>query len=241
MDILILPGWLLPQSRYKNFVSNLQGNGVRILAPELPGFEKFAPLLKPYKLDDYVEYLISFLDSNKIDKVVVIGHSFGGRLAMKLAVRCPERISQIILSGVPVYQMDHRVRRLFKIVARAGNTVFSLPGLKRLQPFARKILYRFTGSYDYMKTAGHIRETFKNCVDEKIVELLPLITKPTLILWGKDDVITPLAVAQKLHKELPQSALCVIPHAGHNVLIDNSENAVREIINFLSIPYGIVK
>src|SRR5581483_10107833 len=126
LPIIILHGWgtTVSGKSYSQIQSILEKDGYRVYAPDLPGFGN-QKLLKPtMDLDDYVEFVETFMDNHKIDTAIFIAHSFGGRIIIKLAYKSPKRVEKIVLSGSPLIKRRLPAKkRLARVVAHSGKTL----------------------------------------------------------------------------------------------------------------------
>src|SRR5437868_1870950 len=99
--ILILHGWGKTGSAYSAIQKLFEEKGYEVFAPNLPGFGSES-LVKPVmNIDDYAEWVIEYLKKKKRKKVILIGHSFGGRISAKLTAFHPELVEKLILTGAP--------------------------------------------------------------------------------------------------------------------------------------------
>lgn len=154
------------------------------------------------KLIDYVKSVESLLDHLRVRGVTVVGHSFGGRVAMRLSLLRPDLVSRIVLissAGVrPRYSLSRNLSVLiYKFKKSLGLDVSGY------------------GSEDYKRLEGVDRATFSNIVREDLTPYLRYIDKPTLLIWGDEDVDTPMYMARKLAKKIKGSTLVVLEGEGH--------------------------
>lgn len=176
----------------------------------LPGFKE-KKLIKPYKLDDYVNFLKEFVDKNNLESFYIIGHSFGGQVAAKFSYLYPARVKKLIL-----YNSACIRRKTFK---QKFLNLFKKPGKKLLKtlPFLRKIVYKiFRCSLNYLKLPENIKKTMDNILDEDLTDILKDIKVPTLILWGEKDKITPLWQGKMINKLIKNSKLIIQKNGGHS-------------------------
>jgi pimeloyl-ACP methyl ester carboxylesterase len=99
MPVLFLHGWALGQHTYRAVIEEIAEQGCRVIAPSLPGFGGTADLPDTaFSLSGYAEWAVSLLDALDIaEPCVVIGHSFGGGVAIRLAHDHPERVRSLVL------------------------------------------------------------------------------------------------------------------------------------------------
>lgn len=222
--VLILHGWGIKKELYQLLVDKLRQKGSVVYLPELPGFGSNRVMRRPLNLIDYTEFIKEFLRKNKIQKPIVVGHSFGGRIAILLAAENREIFSKMVLTGVPVFSPVSSFKvQIFKILARVGKAYFRLPILVNLSPFFRKLLYFLAGSFDYYKLSGYLRETFKNVISFNLEKFLPKIEVETLIVWGKKDKVTPVWIAKKIHQGIRNSKLILINDGAHNLIYEKPD------------------
>lgn len=220
--IIILHGWGLRGDVYAPLVSLLKEANFNVYNPDLPGFGK-EPLEnlekitdkkdKNYNLDDYVLFLDNFIKQNKITTPIIIGHSFGGRVAVKYVFRNPEKVKKLVLSGVPIIRHKTlKIRIGFLSAILFGRTFKILPN--SIQDFFRKILYKSMGEWDYYK-AGSLKQVFKNIIGEDLMQYAKEIKIPVLLIWGKDDKVVPVQDIEKIKQIMPGAKSFVIIGIGH--------------------------
>lgn len=230
MPILILHGWGLSGDKYKNLVFLLRHEGYLVFTPDLPGFGKEPLINKNMNLSDYVDFVDKVVDRNDLNNFIIIGHSFGGRVAIKYAYLYPQKVSKIILTGVPIVRNSSFGRRVAFILAVAGNKIFQkLPKLKKI---LQKVLYSLIGEWDYYR-AGMLRETLKNIIVEDLLVYLKKIKNPTLLVWGEDDRITPVSNIRKIEKDISSFKLITVPSSSHKLPYENPEGFLKNIKSFL--------
>ena len=153
-------------------------------------------------LTDYVKSVAEVLDHLCLRGVCVVAHSFGGRVAIRLSLLRPDLVSKLVLidsAGVrPRLSLSRRLKVLvYKLKKALGLDVSRY------------------GSEDYKKLEGVDRTTFSNIVTQDMSPYLRLIDKPTLIRWGDRDIDTPMYMARKMLRHIPDSALVVLEGEGH--------------------------
>lgn len=234
VPILILHGWAstMTGKRYSDFVHILKKEGYTVYAPDLPGFGSEKLSKNPMVLDDYVSFVHSFLSKRKIGKVILIGHSFGGRIAAIFAVRYPKSVEKLVISGSPLIRQPRTIKQhLGFVVAKSGKIMVQfLPGT--IQNLFRKLLYKSLGEWDYYK-AGVLRDTIKAILAQDVAFYLPHITAQTLVLWGENDTVVPLTIGREIAHKVPNATFVSIKNAGHSVPYKDSERFAKEILAFL--------
>lgn len=230
--ILILHGWGLSGNKYAETQKLLEEKGYKVYAPDLPGFGYVEMLNGSMVLDDYVFFVKKFIEREKLKKVILIGHSFGGRVSVKFAVKYPEMVEKLILTGAPLL----RPKLGFKKYV-ISKTALLLGFVKNYLPLSvtqmlRKLIYRFIGEYDYLK-ADKMKSTFVNVINEDLVDVIKNIDIPTLLIWGKNDKLVKIEIANKAHKFIKKSKLEIIENEGHALPYKSPKIFSTLVINFI--------
>ena len=234
IPILILHGWRVLVKRYLPLKNSFIKAGFKVFVPQLPGFAEGEALPKPYTLDDYVQFVIDFVEENKLDKFFLIGHSFGGRVAIKLVACQSEKVKALVLTGVPAVRDKEIKKPFFLILAKIGRAICTIPPLCLLKEGARKILYGLAGEWDYYKARGVMRVTFNKIVTENLVAILPQIKVPTLLIWGESDRTVPVSIAQKMIARIPGAELSIIPDATHRLPYEKTNIFSEKCLEFFN-------
>lgn len=223
--IVFLHGWGASKEKLLPLGKALSKRKWQVLIPDLPGFGKSSLPPKPWGVSDYADFIvktISKLYGKK--KVYLFGHSFGGRLAIKIASLYPNKISGIILCGsAGISRPSFLKRSFFLVLAKIGKLI--LPRSERY----KCLIYKLAREHDYEKTKGIMRETFKLVVGEDLKPLLPKIKIPTLILWGIEDKMTKYADARIIAARVRHSVLVSFPGLGHKLPYEKPELLAKKI------------
>ncbi len=216
--IVILHGWGLSADRFTPLKAELESRGYQVFAPDFPGFGSAAIPTHPWDLGDYAEFLRTYLGSNHILHPILIGHSFGGRVSLKYEQLYPKSVRAIILSGTPGFSPVNRKKLfIFISLAKIGATFLSLPILRFLKETMRTWYYSVIGVREFSKATGVMRQIFKNIVQEELVTPMGAVRVPCALIWGENDSIVPVDIAQKMQSVIPGCQLITIPAADHRV------------------------
>lgn len=230
-SIVILHGWGLRGDVYQKLKGLLEKEGFKVFIPDLPGFGTEPLRSKTMTLDDYVDFVDDFLKAKKIVKPVMIGHSFGGRVALKYAFKYPERVNKLVLTGAPVIRSGVFKRKISRIVSIVGGQLFGfLPKTKT--DSLRKLLYSLIGERDYYK-AGPLKEVFKNIINEDLVFYAKNVKVSVLLVWGESDRVVPVSDMKKIVKIIPHATFSVVKDVGHKLPYEKPEEFFKAIRPFL--------
>lgn len=183
------------------------------------GFGKTPEPEIPVCLDYYVEGVAELVKSLNLSNLTIICHSFGGRVAIKLASKNLISIKSLIFFDIAGVKPRRSLRYFFN--------VYKYKILKKLKLNTKKC-----GSEDYKKLSDVMKKTFVKIVNEDLTPLLPKIYQPTLIIWGKNDKDTPFYMAKILNKKIANSALITLD-GGHFCYLEKHFQVVSIIKSFL--------
>lgn len=232
VPIVILHGWGLSGKTYSELSYLLKKEGFTVFAPDLPGFGS-EPLSKSVLiLQDYIDFVKNFIQKKIHGKYFLIGHSFGGRIAILLAAEGDKKMKGLILTGAAGIKRSLSLRsKIASFLAKYPSVFFAYKPLSKYRKIFRKLLYRFAGEFDYYK-AGKMRATFRNIIKDDLTEYLSKIAVPTLIVWGENDTITPLCDGKIMTEKIPNSRLVIAKDASHRFPYEKPEAFVKAIRPF---------
>lgn len=211
-SVLALHGWRRSHRDFDQVLAPAGGAPLDAVAVDLPGFGATPPPPGPWGSADYADLVAAVLDE-MATPVVVLGHSFGGRVAVHLAAAEPERVGALVLTGVPLVARADRRRPSVRYRAiRALNRAGALSEA-RLEAARNR-----HGSPDYRAAEGIMRDVFVRLVAERYEDQLDVLAArhlPVTLVWGDDDTEVPLSVGQAAAERLGGAELVVCPGAGH--------------------------
>lgn len=233
--LLILHGWGSNSSRWQKIKEILEDKGIEVLIPDMPGFGRTPAPKEAWGVEDYQKWVLDFAKGKGWEKFNLFGHSFGGAISVKIASENPEKIEKLILCAISAIREKKKSKKVkvFGALAKIGKAIFSLPILNIFYNFARKNLYRLSGSGDYYLASGVMKETFRKVITENLQNNLKYIKSKTLILWGEKDEAVPLKHAYILNKEINDSQLIVFQGARHALNFQIPQKLAENIIKFL--------
>ncbi len=214
---LFLHGWSQNGDAFECVQSKL--NHFRWLTIDFPPFGQ-SELPKNWTIYTYANMVISLCEHLNIKSCSLIGHSFGGRVGIVVASLCPQLITKLVLIDSAGMKPRRKLKYYFNVLK---YKVFKF--LNILQPNA--------GSSDYRALSPKCRSTFVNVVNTFLEEYCFQIKARTLIIFGKQDDVTPLYMAYRLNKLIKNSKLEIVDHAGHFCYEDRPIKVAELLTKFL--------
>ena len=215
----------------------------RVLAPDIVGFGYTTrPEAGNYNLEYWMNHVVDFLDAIDVDRTSIIGNSFGGALALALAIKVPDRVENLILMGSA--GLEFELTPGLDAVWGYEPSIENMHALVDLFTFDKKFL---TDDLVRMRYEASIREGYQEsysrmfpaprksgitALSSSEIEISG-IRNETLIVHGRDDKIIPLESSIRLHKLIDHSELHVFGRCGHWTQIEHNERFCELVINFL--------
>ena len=215
-NVVLLHGWGQNIEMMKPLGDRLLDYCITIL--DFPGFGESGKLVNSFTIYDYVECLEELLHRLKIENPIVMGHSFGGRVAIIYASR--NQTEKLVLFGSPCIRHERK-----SVKESVLKTVKKLPGMNRLGEYAKK----YIGSTDYRNATPVMRETLVNTVNEDLSGYAKQITCSTLLIWGTLDEAAPIGEARELEKLLVDGGLVELEGYTHYAYLE----ALPQVVNIL--------
>jgi len=232
--LLILHGWGGSSDSWIGVQEILAKQGYKVICPDFPGFGKSFIPPEIWGIDDYTKWLSDFVISQNFKKFFLLGHSFGGRIAIRFAKDCPEKLKGLILCDSAGIKPKLGVKtRITFFIARIGNAIFTSKPLIRFKDTARNLFYIFLRHRDYAKAEGTMKEIIKKVLEEDLLPDLSKIKTKTLIIWGKEDKIVPVNQAHIFKEKIPDSKLEIIPKVGHSPHLEVPEKLFEILLKFI--------
>ncbi len=233
--LLCLHGWGGSSESFTELRAALNNTDIRIFTPDLPGFGNEPEPTKPYSVDDYGDWVERYIQAHIEGPFLLLGHSHGGRIAMKLAARQTLPIQHLYLCAAAGIRHPRHIKRLIGLtLAKGGKALLSLPLINKLEPLGKKLLYKLVRVHDYEKASEVMRQTLIKVSREDLRPLLKEIRVETDIFWGKNDTMTPFSDALIMEKEISRSTLHAFDGIRHRVHRDKAEEIARVIRTTLS-------
>ena len=217
MNVVFLHGWGGDASAFL-FVAERIKSFSKCIVVDFNGFGSTPEPSRPYSVGDYAGEVLSVLERENIDNAVIVGHSFGGRVAMEISAKFPDAVKGLVLVDSAGLKPKRKLTYYVKIAVHKALRKLGFKGLK--------------GSKDYQHLSSMMKETFKKVVQYDQTYLLDDIKVPTAIFWGEKDKDTPLYMAKKLTKGIKDSSLFLLD-GGHYAYVDDLEKFVSILSAFI--------
>lgn len=231
---LILHGWNHDSSYWSNAKEQLQSTGLELIILDLPGFGKESLPSSDWSIPDYAKWVENYLSIKNISQnqkeVVLLGHSFGGRISAYIASKNPSWIHTLILYAAPVL---YRPSQTAKAVIKLNKFAKSLIGENTF--IKDKVGNRINPE---LKHADHndLGKVYRNAINFDQTVLLPKINVPTHLIHGTKDLQVDIKIAKEAAKLINNSQLHEVQNEGHNIHLENPTlfyGIVRSIISQL--------
>lgn len=221
--VVILQGWGTELAVYDSVAACINSR-CRVVQFDFPGFGASEEPREAWDVDAYADFFLKLMDALKIKKAVLLGHSYGGRVIIKLASRenLPLEISRIILVDSAGILPKRTWKQKMKI--RRYKALKKLVNLKLVYKLCPELIDEWKnrqGSEDYRNATPMMRQCMVKAVNEDLTELLPKIRQETLLIWGDLDTATPITDAKLMEQRIPDAGLAVIPGTGHFCFLEN--------------------
>lgn len=216
----------------------------RVLVPDQIGFGRSDKPLINYRIATYVDFLDAFYRELKVDRAALVGNSMGGWVAAAYALAHPERVDRLVLVDAAGYAPPAR----FDLAALYGLNPTTRAGMKELAAlvFYDKKIYLSDPAIDFLLTQrltagdGYTIQRLVETIarrEDVLDGKLSALKRPTLIVWGRDDGLLPLAeFGERFHKEIAGSELLVMEQCGHVPMVEKASEFNAALNKFLSKP-----
>ena len=235
--IVLLHGWGSNITLFANLI-DLLSKKYKVVAMDMPGFGKSDEPKEPWDVSAYVQVVIDFLKDYGTKEVMLLGHSFGGRVIIKMHSRndLPFTVKKVILvdsAGIMPPKSNKKSFRTYYY--KAGKAILSTGIAQKLAPDALENFRKKMGSADYAAASPMMRQVMVKVVNEDLEPYLPNIKCPTLLVWGVNDTATPLSDGEKMEKLIPDAGLVKLENAGHYSFLEQQFTFNRVMCSFMKI------
>jgi pimeloyl-ACP methyl ester carboxylesterase len=214
-------------------IQEFKSKGLKVYAPDMLGFGRSDKPDVDYSIALQAEILKQFLDSQKLEQPDLVGWSMGGWIVMKFAAANPQRVHRLVLldSAGLIYDAVNAQALRPKTVEQLSHMMDILnPNPAPIPGFVARDMLRSMAERDWIIDRSlKSMATGRDVMDTHLAEL-PM---PVLIIWGREDLITPLSLGDRLHRGISQSSLEVIDGCGHLAPVACANQVLPKIESFL--------
>lgn len=253
LTLVMIHGFRGTHHGLAKIVENL--SDFRVIVPDLPGFGASLPLANEHSVDNYVQFVAQFITALKLQKPIVVGHSFGSIIASHFAAAHPNMLAKLILINpiaAPALQGPRGVMTRLaimyywigrKLPQGTAKKWLGAPPIVRIMSVAMaktkdKDLQRFIHDqhqqhFSTFASPDIVAESFKASVTSDVTHVANNLTMPTLLVAGDKDDITAIDKQHELHRRIATSQLYVIDEVGHLIHYEKPAEAAAAIKQFL--------
>ena len=228
--LVLLHGLLGTLSNFSGIVAEF-GDTYNIVFPMLPIFD--LPLKKS-GLGGLLKYIESFIEYKNFSNINVLGNSLGGHLAQLYALKHPELVKSLILTGSSglfenAMGSTFPKRGNYEYIKKKAEDTFYDPSIA-----TKKLVDELFEAVNDRNKALRIIITAKSAIRHNLEDKLDQISCPTLLVWGKEDAVTPLFVGEKFNKLIKSSKLVVVEKCGHAPMMEKPDEFNTILSEFLT-------
>lgn len=228
-DLLLLHGWGCTHSIFDAFVPDF-ARGHRVISLDFPGFGESDEPSEVWGVYEYEEMLEALCSELGVESPSLVGHSFGGRVAIVFASR--RKVGRVMLVDAAGIKPKRSLKYYVKVYSYKISKWFLLKVLRNQDAFEK--MRSGKGSSDYAAASPRMKAILSKTVNQDLRKLLPSITVPVILFWGTADAATPLSDAQLMDKLIPDSGLITVPGGSHFSFLDNPALFRSVAANFFS-------
>jgi pimeloyl-ACP methyl ester carboxylesterase len=216
--IVILHGLMGGLSNFDGVTEYFPKHGYKVVIPELPLYSM--SLLKT-SVQTFAKYLKEFVDFKGYDKVILLGNSLGGHIALLATKLYPEIVQGLVITGSSgLYENSmgesYPRRGDYEFIKKKAQDVFYDPEVATKE-VVDEVYETVSDRNKLVKTLA----IAKSAIRHNMAKDLPKMKTPTCIIWGKDDNVTPPEVAQDFQRLLPDADLYWVDKCGHAAMMEH--------------------
>lgn len=228
-NLVLLHGLFGALSNFEGIIRHFSGK-CNVIVPILPIFE--LPIRK-VSVTGLVDYVVDFVEFKGYQKVHVLGNSLGGHIALLYALARPDRVASVILTGSSglfesAMGTSFPKRGDYEFIKKKTQATFYSPEVA-----SKELVDEVFDIVNDRNKAIRVVATAKSAVRHNLGDKLHQIKAPTLLVWGKQDQITPAFVGEKFHELIENSRLIFLDECGHAPMMEHPQAFNRHLEHFL--------
>lgn len=230
--VIVMHGWGCNRSTVAS-ISRIAAESCRVFTVDFPGFGDSPEPPSVWGVEEYTRMIEHLIEAEGLKNPILVGHSFGGRVAIVLASR--NEVAKVILVDAAGVKPRRKLSYYIKVYSfKAGKVMWRmLLGEKKAAEKIEKARKR-RASDDYLNASPKMRAILSKVVNEDLKHLMPLIKAPTLLIWGTNDTATPLSDAKIMEQLILDAGLVEFKNCGHYSFLDNPGQFAAVLRNFLN-------
>lgn len=230
-SLVLLHGWKNDLEIWQSITPFLAN--YHLIKLDLPGFGRSDFMPEAWNVSDYAKLLNNFFEKLGISKATLIGHSFGGRIAVKFGVLYPNKVSKLVLIDAGGVRLKSFKKFAALILAKLGKIIWLIPPIRLKKDELRRKFYESIKANDYLEPNPILKKTLLKIIEEDLRNDAKKINSPTLIIWGEKDLITSRKEGLLLADSVKNSRLIFIKDAGHWPFAEKTREFVKILIDSL--------
>lgn len=217
--LILMHGWGCNHTTVRSIASTAAQTHT-VYNIDFPGFGDSQEPTDVWGVERYTRLVEELVAQEGLDSPVLIGHSFGGRVAILYSSR--NKVDKVVLVDAAGIKPKRSLKYYFKVYTfKAGKRFWEiLLGKEKAQKRIDQMRAK-RGSSDYAGASPMMRRILSKVVNEDLTDRLQMISAPTLLIWGENDTATPIADAKKMLRLIPDAGLVSFPGCGHYSFLDN--------------------
>lgn len=232
--VIVMHGWGCTRQTVAS-IARVAAEAHKVFNIDFPGFgQSTEPDIANgvWGVEDYADLVEELIRVEQIEKPTLVGHSFGGRVAIVMASR--GSIDKVVLVDAAGIKPRRSLKYYYKVYTfKAMKRLLKLIYGRNAEAKIDKLRGK-RGSSDYANASPAMKRIMSRVVNEDLKHLLPKISAPTLLIWGEDDKATPIGDARQMEKLIPDAGLVAFAGCGHYSFLDNPagfQAVLRSFIN----------
>ena len=228
--LLLLHGLFGALSNFAGIITHFRDSH-NVVVPILPIFEM---PLKEVSLEGLVDHVEAFVEYKKFDECHVLGNSLGGHIAQLFLLKRPEKVKSLVLTGSSglfesAMGSTFPKRGDYEYIRVKTESTFFRPEVA-----TKELVDEIFDIVNDRNKAIRVVVTAKSALRHNLADKLEKIDQPTLLIWGKQDTITPLFVGEKFNELIKNSTLSIVDECGHAPMMEKPDEFNSILKDFLS-------
>ena len=230
--VVLMHGWGCNHTTVQS-IQNLLTPRFKVLNVDFPGFGDSPEPETVWGVEEYAQLIERLIAEEQLESPILIGHSFGGRVAIKIAARANNIPKMVLIdaAGIKPKRSFSYYMKVYSYKLTKRLTRFFL-GEERSRQISERAMRR-RASADYLAASPRMRAIMSKVVNEDLRQLLSSIKASTLLVWGVNDTATPLSDAKTMERLIPDAGLVAFEDCGHYSFLDNPRQFAAVLNSFL--------